>query len=259
MRFPDSPVFSTVRLLSGFRNAPSLVNGPDFARLASVPMMKLTPAEMPEDAGSGCLIDFPAKRMLVTVRHVPHGGGDWRVLVSQDPTTQQALYYRPGAFRYVFGAKLKNPKKTTEVEFACVDVPKDLRPLDQITDDPRPGGGVPKLALPASLTDPSPNDDYAFYGLTRWEIDDQFRVHIEQRGEEGLKYVGTDKFVHTFKRPEKYFDYDSYKGCSGAPIMDDRGRLVSLLIGGTEDKRGFEGLNLRMVWSALLIEAGVIG
>jgi len=228
------------------------------ARLASIPLIAQTPAEMPEDAGCCCLIDFPKKRLLLTVRHVTHGGGDWRILIKQKPGNNIVTSYRVGGLRYLVAGRIKKPTKRLPVEYAYVDVPQAVFPMDQIGDTAEPEfPGEPKTILPPRFVDPTPSGNYAFYGLTRWDIDDQFRVHIEQKYEDGLTFKSTDRFYHTFSCSKKYFDYSEYKGCSGAPIMDQDGNLASLLIEGTENKRGFVGLNLRMVWSALQIEAGL--
>jgi len=230
------------------------------ARLASVPLMEVNKHDLPVDAGSSCILDFGEKNILITVQHVPKNGGDWRVLVRQSKVDNRSEQFRPGGFNYLSALNLKKKLKRTDIEFAYVAVPKSLRPTDQIGDEPEMlEAGTPKLILPGEYTQPTADGRYSFYGLTKWEIDDKFRVQIEQSYEDGLTYVGTDKFLHTFRRAEKYFEYATYKGCSGTPIMNQDGKLVSLLIEGTDDKRGFVGINLATVWSALLIEAGRFG
>lgn len=184
------------------------MNGALTARLASVPLMEINAHDLPIDAGSSCILDFGEKNVLITVQHVPQNGGDWRVLVQQSKAGNQSLQYRPGAFNYLFALDLKKKLKRTDVDFAYVEVPKDLRPMDQIGDEPDMlEKGIPKLILPGEYTQPTPEGRYSFYGLTKWEIDDEFRVQLEQRDEDGLTYAGTDKFVHTFRRAEKYFGY----------------------------------------------------
>jgi hypothetical protein len=40
--------------------------------------------------------------------------------------------------------------------------------------------------------------------------------------------VGTYGRFHLFKTPEEISDADDYRGCSGAPILDETGKLVGL-------------------------------
>lgn len=43
-----------------------------------------------------------------------------------------------------------------------------------------------------------------------------------------LTYVGTYGRFHLFNSPETITDADDYRGCSGAPILDETGKLVGL-------------------------------
>ncbi len=50
--------------------------------------------------------------------------------------------------------------------------------------------------------------------------------------------------MHYFKMPEKHPGHEWFKGCSGAPIIGEDGKVVSLVSGGCTETNEIFGNNL---------------
>ena len=92
-------------------------------------------------------------------------------------------------------------------------------------------------------------EPYYFYGSVKpqMHIDanlEPLRIHAFRQCFEKIGYIKDEGFYHLFEL-ENYrsFTSDAYKGCSGAPIFNNRGELVSMLTG-HEGNCIIRGLNL---------------
>jgi len=225
---------------------------------ASIQIMPLTKIFLPDDGpASACIVQFSVRRILLTVFHAAGDGRNWAVEVQYVPGRGVQQFQVGGMNILAHISITKRKMRSKMVDFAYVTVPNDLRPMDEVLDE---GGNVlssvPKIILPANLSEPNANDIYGFYGLTRHRLDDKFRFLTTPKLETGLKYVGEKDDLLRFKCKERYHEYEEYQGCSGAPILNENGELVSLVVEGSDDRREILGLNLKHYWAALLIEAG---
>ncbi len=111
-----------------------------------------------------------------------------------------------------------------------------------------------KLTLESDLSlSPDSAREYGFWGLTRQTFDSHNLVAIPKL-ELGMKFerIEGDRFF--FKTRQPYKTYKDFYGCSGAPILDGDGRLVSLVVEGDKRKTGIYGLDLRTYRCALDVE-----
>jgi len=72
--------------------------------------------------------------------------------------------------------------------------------------------------------------------------------------ETGMKYAETKNNLFLFSTRAPYRTYKDYIGCSGAPILDSQGRLVSLVVEGDKKKTGIYGFPLHTIRPALDVE-----
>ncbi|MCL4177538.1 MAG: hypothetical protein KJ072_07300 [Verrucomicrobia bacterium] len=99
---------------------------------------------------------------------------------------------------------------------------------------------------------PSVDEGYGFFGLVTpchsglfLEFQPQFEVGMSflREGESGRLAFGLGS-------PHK--GHDAYRGCSGAPIVDSKGRLVSLVIGGCQATNEIFGVPLHTYRSSIV-------
>ncbi|MEK7782015.1 MAG: hypothetical protein AAB370_11000 [Verrucomicrobiota bacterium] len=227
-------------------------------QIASLHIAPLTQINLPDgDHASACILQFPRRRILLTVAHAVANGKNWTLAHRYVPG-KGMQHYQLGGMNVLQHFELRKRKiKSHPIDFAYVTVPDSLEPMDEVLDSQ---GNVissrAKKILPARFIEPSPEQTYGFFGLTRHRLDDEFHLLMTSKLETGLKYVGEKDGLLRFKCRERYHDYEEYHGCSGAPVLNELGELVSLVVEGSDDRREILGLNLKRCWPALLVEAG---
>jgi hypothetical protein len=71
----------------------------------------------------------------------------------------------------------------------------------------------------------------------------------------GLTFCGQiEEGVYGFQLPAEHPGHTGIKGCSGAPILDERGRTISLVLKGDEADDMVLGIDLRPYRAALDVE-----
>ena len=76
--------------------------------------------------------------------------------------------------------------------------------------------------------EPESGKYYGFAGRIRFEVDG-ILLRSQPTLKLDLTYVDSFGKYHIFKTPEVITDADDYRGCSGAPILDETGKLVGLV------------------------------
>ena len=102
----------------------------------------------------------------------------------------------------------------------------------------------PKLILQSDLTaKPSVDAEYGFWGCTRQSYDTYYLRSVPKL-ETGMRFEEQRGDLLFFKTQSPYKTYKDYVGCSGAPILDRDGQLVSLVVEGDKKKTGILGVAL---------------
>lgn len=157
------------------------------------------------------------------------------------------------------------PLRSTWVVLNQVNlVAGDVRPVDlawaeididrlraDVWKDPRLKGvpaTIPEYRGPLDCR-PSADDVYAYVALNQAEGEDHpFGKLLDRKPshEIGMEYVGDnaerDAYVFRLSRAHQGDPY--YKGASGAPIADAEGTIVSIVLGGSEDRHELYGAKL---------------
>lgn len=84
-------------------------------------------------------------------------------------------------------------------------------------------------------TMPNDEDEYGFFGLVRRELVGE-NLNRTEKLETGLKFVGKEGNYFRFKPHGSIKEDLDYQGCSGAPILDQKGHLVGLVKGGRKEE-----------------------
>jgi len=187
---------------------------------------------MPVDAGTGCLLDYRGQRFLMSVAHVTDKPGNWAVELEYEPGRGVRLW-QTGAQNFLAEIEVDSGK-TREIDYSYVIVDPKLSPLRQVID--QENGLVTETrarAIHAELANPTPEGRYGFCGYVRSGRENHLFV-TEERICDALTWVGEDNGIHSFKLPFKHPGHAYFKGCSGAPIIDQDGRVVALVVRGVE-------------------------
>lgn len=228
--------------------------------LSSIPLKQLDERGMPLNYASGCIISYAGKRLLLTAQHATGNMGDWVIEIRYVPQ-YGTKGYRLGAMMF-----LKEGDFTAEVwrdvDFSYVIIPDDVQPCFQDISpvDRRIIRQVPRLinTIDFSKT-PDSSHRYGFHGQTRFLRDD-IQQHIFARPsiELDMQYIDTVDDMYKFRLSHEHPGHEYYRGCSGAPIIDDEGDIVALVVRGDIRENAIYGISLRKYKIAVDIECGNI-
>lgn len=225
---------------------PQLNNWLEFVQSSGIPLRELDDNGNPCSIGSGCLIDIKDRRFLVTVFHVTKRSSKWVVQIKYDKNVDKVEVYYPGIFNYL-GDFDKNNKTIREVEFAFVEVSSDLECIFQhinylgqcLAERPR------TIFTEKDVIDPNPMEIYGFAGDVKpYLLDAGKSLATEHQTYPGLKYDRSEGDFHCFKLPVAHPGHESFKGCSGSPIIDRNRKLVGLVNHGCTEIDEVYGVNL---------------
>ena len=223
--------------------------------LSSVPLRKLNDTNIPIGFASGCLLRYKEKLFLLSVAHATRTGR-WALELSIDNSGEGTRLYQFGTVNLLASGNLFSGR-FQEVDFSYVEIHDqlvgDLAPYLLLPDenDPSVIMHIPRSELKSDLsTIPNFDNTFGFCGLVRnFEKNGILRADI--RLETDLKYIGNFDDMYMFRLNTEYNDSDDYRGCSGAPILDQDGGLISLIVSGLKEKNAILGIALRHYKSVL--------
>ena len=237
-----------------------LRNWLEFIQSSGVPLRELDRNGNPCSIGTGCLVDIKGRRFLLTVFHVTKRSSNWVVQIKYDTKVEKVEVYFPGLFNYL-GDFDQNKKAIREVEFAFVEVPCDLQCIYQninclgqcIVERPR------AIFTEDDIIDPNSIEIYGFAGEVKaCLLDAGMSLVTEHQTYPGLKYDRTEGDFHCFKLPVDHPGHESFKGCSGSPILDQNRKLVGLVNHGCIEKNEIYGVKLAKCIRTISQAIGII-
>jgi len=206
--------------------------------LSFVSLRKIGHDHLPNAIGSGCIISYRGKRILVTVAHVTQKPGNWAMEVRHEEG--KTLLYGLGPMNFLDKYSVKDDQLQT-LDFAYVELPDSIHPLrqelninqellteEQITIHQLPIDGVPKYGI-----------KYGFSGNVLPNIEKHPLVTFfttEVQICTGLEFIKTVEDFYYFKLPTEHPGHVYFEGCSGAPLISEDGTtVVGLICGGVND------------------------
>ena len=224
--------------------------------LATVNLVQLAADYRPIGYASGCIVRYSGALFVLTVAHATGNQGNWAVEIDFDPEVGKARLYQLGGMGFVSAARLKHGKfKTRDIDFSYKLLSEPVSPRFQVIS---PQGVIthdePKHILETALdVQPSSNEEYSFWGCTRQSYDTYY-LRVVPKHEIGMRFEDVRNNLAFFRTAQPYKTYKDYQGCSGAPILDSQGRLVSLVVEGDKKKTGIFGLLLHTLRPILDVE-----
>lgn len=222
--------------------------------------------KLPNGIGSGCIVDYKDKEILLTAAHVTNKKAGTCIESGLPPVNDQTTLYSVGAMNYLEKYDvtkyeeqieiLKNePNRIEEIDFGLIDfsyatlinktdfIQREIEFKDFTLRKSK------KLLIKTDLTDkPSVEKEYGFFGrikpllITGTPMGDVFET--QETFYDGLKFIRQIKHFYEFELPNPIQDNADFEGTSGAPIMDKDGNLVSLITHGYEGATKIYGIAL---------------
>ena len=218
----------------------------EFIQTSSIPLTELGDNDLPVGLGAGCLIDYKGRRMLLSVVHVTKRSGRWVIPLLYNSELDKTEIYYLWHFNYLAEMR-KGIPSINEVDFSFVEVSGDLTcrfqhwtPAGQcLIDHPR------KIFREEDIAAPELTEIYGFAGNVKPEFSNADNALImEHQTYPGLKYIRTQDHYHCFRLPVTHPGHASFKGCSGAPIVDTKRRIVGLVSWGSIDENEIYAIDL---------------
>ena len=222
--------------------------------LSSVPLKKIGTNGIPDSVASGCLVDYRGVRVLLTVSHAVGDQGNWGIETRYDPGKGTQIYGL-GAMHFLMKGSVTSPQ-LKNIDFSYVAVPNTVVAHRQ--EIVPPGVVKSESAITVHTTDfstaPAPNATYGFCGLVQPAIENHFGttyVSGELKTYTGLSFLRTEDDYHVFQLPSAHPGHDHFKGCSGAPVIDEAGNIVGLVCSGDIPNNEIWAVNIGRFKAAL--------
>jgi len=214
---------------------------------------------------SGCIVEYNKTKFLLTVFHAV-GEGKWALCLWWDNAKKVVKSYLLNNLTFLTEIDLKS-LNISQVDFAVQLINEEnIEPYFQVVDI----NGTIKYENKITIhnvnfdVEPSEKQLYSFAGLTQSQKIERKNQNdiIKQR----VTVVKNMKFIkkidggniYVFKLPHPYIDHKFYKGCSGAPILDQYDNIVALVIEGNKETDEIYGINMNKFKLILDIESGAI-
>lgn len=223
------------------------MNWKELIKYSTVQLRKIDDNGNPCNFGSGFLFDFKHHRFLLTVFHVTEKSSKWCAQIKFNEEVQKVEVLFLNQFCFI-GDFCDENKSIKDVEFSFHPVRSDFtwyfhnrnwagntieyreRPIFTVDD----------------IVEPSKDIYYAFSGDIRPTlIPDQNAFETTQHIYHGLKYDRFENDMHYFKMPENHPGHEWFEGCSGAPIIGEDGKIVSMVSGGCTGNHEIYGNNIQ--------------
>jgi len=222
------------------------MNWQNLIKYSSVQLRKLDDNNLPCGIGSGCLFDFKKHLFLLTVFHVAEKSAKWCVQIKFNDEVQQLEVLFLNQFSFI-GDFAPDKKSIKDVEFSFHPLRTDFKCFFHL----RTWEGKtielterPVLTL-NDIAEPNEQTNYGFSGdINPTSIPHLNAFETEFHIYHGLKYDHFENDMYCFKMPEEHPGHEWFKGCSGAPIIGENGKVVSLVSGGCKNRNEIYGNNL---------------
>ena len=216
---------------------------------ASYPLYVVDPETIePDSFGSGCIVNYHGRSFLLSVRHVTDQK-DKIVCIQTNQLSEeglQSILYNVGPLCHFDEYRL--PENIHDMEFQSIEELQaksnkepdldiafcEIRDNVECIQPELHFGGFRihrghKMHLNLDFAgDPCESRIYGFSGTVRPQVEPAV-IRSEPTLKFGLNYQCTVGKYHLFRAPEIIRDTGDYRGCSGAPILEDTGKLIGIV------------------------------
>lgn len=228
----------------------------EFISLSSIPIRSIAKDGMPTGLASACIIKYAEKKILLTVHHATGNMQNWGIQVRYDPANGTLI--KPLGSMCFLKSFDVNTKISNDIDFSYVEIPPDIEPSSQEIDAVSGSILSEKKRLTSTVDfdkKPDKNELYGFSGqilpaLTEDSLITELRIYT------GLKYIGDEDDYYVFELPFNHPGHEHFQGCSGAPIIDSKGKVVALVCKGDIPTNRIYGVSLKKYEAAISASYG---
>lgn len=208
---------------------------------ASIQVFAVNSFNIPKEFGSGCIVTYNEKHYLLSVAHVTNINGHAACIeTGLEPLNNETPLYCVGSMCYFDSYKVTGLEKgkfedlgfdfdeTLDITFCEL---KDQVPLEQ----PEWDFGAYKIEkgekaylVLEEAGDPEKELLHGFCGRIRPDFKGNYII-TEPTLKLDLTYQESFGKFHLFNTPDIIEDEKDFRGCSGAPVLDETGKLVGLV------------------------------
>lgn len=210
----------------------------------------------PLSIGSGVIVQYKGRYFICTVSHFSDFKNQNIGIVTGNVKDDKTETYFLGDFSYLTKFTFEEDQMDVEDLEYCLQNPdrsgdkldiafREIELLDNIIQDERVFhlNGLGTVTVERSgKTIPIVDDDYSidtnelcsFYGRIKPDFSDGI-LKFEEQLYWGLPIKNVSEFFIEMELSSPIADHKRFKGCSGAPIIDTRGRVVGLVTHGNKD------------------------
>lgn len=202
----------------------------------TVKLIEVDESKKPVGVASGFVLKRDEKNVLISAGHCFKNSKQIAIETSIISGRETLIFALPPVNLVKKGNLLTGKFSDLDIAWTSFD-PNEVNKLDE--DDERLNNL--KIELHAYQgpihEEPEKNRIYAFASWSRTEFHPAKQTLIrEAASEAGMQYIGKDtNGLYKFQLSRKHRGHDYYKGSSGAPIADEEGKIVSIVLKGDED------------------------
>lgn len=208
--------------------------------LSTIPVNSIdSKTHKPCSMGSGCFVNYKGHLIFLTVLHavevktdILHG-----IVVDYDSEKCRTVLYEVNDFSICAMGDLRT-KEVDIIDFAMKKFSTPMPPCKFLINKNHIGEfeKIDRIPLTSDLSvAPTTNEKYGFCGLIKGsliETETVLRLYSTLAYYDNLRYLKSENSYHIFVLENKNYSHKDFQGTSGAPIIDSKGNLVSLVMSG---------------------------
>jgi hypothetical protein len=207
---------------------------PSLPELATLPLLEFGPDGNPIGHASACVVRRGHRRSLLTAEHAARNPLHRFAVVTRwnrELRHAELRYCDHIHFLGVFSWKPGKTKQPESIDLGFERLPKPLSAKWRRYSDQNELVDEQSSVELESLPDfkPDPGESYSFCGLTRYEDLPSGKLQATLQIESNMQLVGAGDHWLEFVLARPFQPLNHFPGCSGAPIVDSKGRLAGLV------------------------------
>lgn len=230
----------------------------DLLSLSTLHLKRLGKDRIPNKIASGALVRYKGRMLVITAGHLFKKSGHWAVELSYNEELEETALYGLGEVCLLKQGNLLSGE-LEDIDFAYKVLDEEIHPQHVEFDAYyRLSRSVPKRVIDSNLEDtPNLNDEYGFCGNVK-PVGEGGIVAATRLPVPFLQFKENRGDILEFVLPFEIENREHLRGTSGAPILNRKGKMMSVVASGIPGTRRLFGINLKKYKMAVDIDCGFV-